>query len=133
MKSILEPRDTEYKELEGDEREMSLKQFQSRNGWFRGGQASRLSEEEAGILAARLVRRVQEKEKLSQAKVKKLESAITDIYKRRFSRDSQKGRPSEQGTREEVLKAGRELLGEKGMAALEAALSQGSRPQPKDK
>ena len=66
MKSILEPRDTEYKELEGDEREMSLKQFQSRNGWFRGGQASRLSEEEAGILAARLVRRVQEKKTQSR-------------------------------------------------------------------
>ncbi len=130
---MLEPRNTEYNELEGQEREVSLKEFQARTGWLRGTQANRLSDEEAGIIAARLVRRVQEKEKLRDDKAKKLEAAITDIYKRRFTGDPAKDRLSEQTTRAEILKAGRELLDGKGRAALEAALAQGSRPQPKEK
>lgn len=133
MKSVLEPRKHESKELEGEERAAALKEFQSGSGWHRGAQASRLSEQEAGILAARLVRRVQEKEKLNEETARKLEAAITDIYKRRFIREPGKDAPSPQTVKDEIMKVGRELLDEKGVAALDAALAQGNRPQAQEK
>src|SRR5713101_6894646 len=48
-------------ELDGKSRDEALKDFSSGKGWYRGADVDRLSEEEADIIAARLVRWVQAK------------------------------------------------------------------------
>src|SRR6266567_6560931 len=45
-------------EIKRESRDEELKDFLSGKGWYRGADVNRLSEEEAGIIAARLVRRV---------------------------------------------------------------------------
>src|SRR6266536_1503893 len=44
-------------EIQGESRDDALKDFLSGKGWYRGADVDRLSEEEAGIIAARWVRR----------------------------------------------------------------------------
>src|SRR5215831_4056056 len=51
-------------ELAGKSRDETVADFLSGKGWYRGADVDRLSEEESGIIAARLVKRVQTKSKL---------------------------------------------------------------------
>jgi hypothetical protein len=55
-------------ELDGKSRDEALKGFLSGKGWYRGADVDRLSEEEAAIIAARLVRWVQAKRPLAKDK-----------------------------------------------------------------
>jgi hypothetical protein len=55
-------------EIQGESRGEALKDFWSGKGWYRGADVDRVSEEEAGIIAARLVRRVGAKTALSKDK-----------------------------------------------------------------
>lgn len=49
---------TMEEEIKGIEREQALNDLASGIGWYRGAQVDRLSEEEAEVIAARLVRRL---------------------------------------------------------------------------
>ncbi len=62
-------------ELKGSARDTALKEFDS-GGWYRGKDVDRLSEEEAGVIAARVVRRVQAKAPLAAEKAQGLEQAL---------------------------------------------------------
>ena len=64
-------------EIRGESRDEDLKDFSSGEGWYRGADVDRLSEEEAGIIAARLVRRVQAKVEVSAETAKTLETGLT--------------------------------------------------------
>jgi hypothetical protein len=55
-------------ELDGKQRDETVSDFLSGKGWYRGADVDRLSEEEAGVIAARWVRRVQAKTTLSKDK-----------------------------------------------------------------
>src|SRR5215469_13522545 len=55
-------------ELDGKLRDETVADFLSGKGWYRGADVDRLSEEEAGIIAARLVKRVLTKTTLSKDK-----------------------------------------------------------------
>src|SRR5947208_16756045 len=55
-------------ELQGDSRDKAVQNFLSGKGWYHGADVDRLSEEEADIIAARLVRRVQAKSALTKDK-----------------------------------------------------------------
>src|SRR5206468_5617516 len=48
----------EATEIKGKPRGEAITEFLSGDGWYRGAEVDRLSEEEAGIIAARLVQRV---------------------------------------------------------------------------
>jgi hypothetical protein len=72
-------------ELKGKQRREAVSEFLSGKGWYRGADVDRLSEEEAGIIAARLVRRVQAKTTLSKDKAQALEQALSDAIKKRFT------------------------------------------------
>ena len=60
----------------------------SGKGWYRGTDVDRLSEEEAGIIAARLVRRVQAKTELPKDKAEGLQFAMTDALRKKLTGDS---------------------------------------------
>src|SRR6266851_7370988 len=63
-------------EIQGNLRDESLKDFLSGKGWYRGADVSRLSEEEAGIIAARLVRWVRAKTVLAKDKAESFQRAL---------------------------------------------------------
>src|SRR6266481_1760777 len=64
--------------LTGKERTKVLADFESGEGWYRGAEVDRLSEEEAGVIAARWVRRLEAKTSLSKEKADGLQEALTD-------------------------------------------------------
>src|SRR5215471_14884209 len=67
--------------LSGDKETKALADFNSGKGWYRGADVDRLSEEEAGVIAARLVRRLQAQTSLPKEKADGLQSALTDALK----------------------------------------------------
>src|SRR6266487_2694586 len=75
-------------EIQGPSRDEALKDFLSGRGWYRGTDVDRLSEEEAGIIAARLVRRVQAKTELPKDKAEGLQFAMTDALRKKLTGDS---------------------------------------------
>ena len=119
-------RDADVSELQGEARDHAVKELQSGHGWYRGAEVGRLSEEEAGIIAARLVRRVQAKTTLPQDKAERLERVLADAYRKRFAEENY----------EETLPARQlagDLLDEKQIAILERAIDKGVRPLPGEK
>jgi hypothetical protein len=68
--------------LSGDAQAKALADLESGKGWYRGAEVNRLSEEEAGVIAARWVRRVQAKTTLTQEKAKGLRDALTEGLKK---------------------------------------------------
>src|SRR6266851_4892837 len=55
--SAADDRGISLHELTAERRSENFKSFESRNGWYRGTEVDRLSEEEAGVIVDRLVRR----------------------------------------------------------------------------
>jgi hypothetical protein len=134
VQSVLEKREVKATGLKGVARDTALKDFESRAGWYRGGEVDQLSRQEAGIIAARLVRRLQTKVSLSDEKARALEAEFTDVFKKRFTGnpDQSKETPLDQRN-DELLKAAREHLDEKGVEALKESLASGLRPGPNEK
>jgi len=69
-------------ELEGKSRDNAVKDFLSGKGWYRGADVDRLSEEEADIIAARLVRWVRAKTVLANDKAEGLQRAFSDTLRK---------------------------------------------------
>ncbi len=65
----------------GSRQAKALAEFNSGKGWYRAAEVDRLSEEEAGVIAARWVRRVQGKTTLAREKAEGLEAALRDGLK----------------------------------------------------
>ncbi len=66
----------------GSKQSKALAEFNSGKGWYRGAEVDRLSEEEAGVIAARWVRRVRAKTTLAKERAEGLEAALTDALKK---------------------------------------------------
>lgn len=116
-------------ELDGNAREQQLKSFHSRDGWYRGAEVDTLSKQEAGIIAARLVRRIQAKVPVPDDKAKALQLGFADAFNRCIT--SKPDRPQDnclQKFNEELLKVAEANLDEKGVAAFKDALAQGYSP-----
>src|SRR6267154_1187236 len=58
LKDVSQHEGLEAQELKGTERKRALEDFPSAKGWLRGSDVDRLSEEEAGIMASRLIRKI---------------------------------------------------------------------------
>jgi hypothetical protein len=80
VRSILEKNGITATELNGENRELELKSFVSRHDWYRGAEVDSLTKREAGIIAARLARRVQAKVALSAEGAKALETDLTQAF-----------------------------------------------------
>jgi hypothetical protein len=68
------------KEVHGQPRDEALKSFLSGKGWYRGADVDRLSEEEAGIIAARLIRRVEAKTPLAKEKAQTFQHDLAESW-----------------------------------------------------
>src|SRR6266849_248205 len=69
-------------ELEGKSRDNAVKDFLSGKGWYRGADVDRLSEEEADIIAARLIRWVQAKSSLTKGKAEGLQRTFSETLRK---------------------------------------------------
>src|SRR5213593_1250616 len=83
-------KEQEATEIKGKPRDEAITEFLSGNGWYRGADVDRLSEEEAGIIAVRLVQRVEAKTTLPKEKAEALQIALADALKKRFTDDKTK-------------------------------------------
>jgi hypothetical protein len=68
-------------ELTGGSRDAALQNFRSSGGWHRGADVDRLSEEEAGVIADRLMRRVIAKVPTISSKAELLQPIMADIIR----------------------------------------------------
>jgi hypothetical protein len=127
--AVLKARELSAKELGGGARQTALKDFQSGAGWYRGADVDRLSEEEAGIIAARLAARIREKLALTAGQTGALQTDFTSALKKKLT-----GQFTPDELRETMFKICREHLGEKDAALLQDAFNKGElRPGPNEK
>jgi hypothetical protein len=75
-------KDQNASKLSGSKQTEALAEFNSGKGWYRGAEVDRLSEEEAGVIAARWVRRLQAKTTVPKDKADGLQAALTDALKK---------------------------------------------------
>jgi len=78
-------KDAKATKLSRDAQAGTLADFESAKEWYRGADVDRLSEEEAGVIAARWVRRLQAKTTLAREKAEGLRSALTEGLKKRLT------------------------------------------------
>jgi len=69
-------------EIEGASRDEAVKDFLSGKSWYHAADVDRLSEEEADIIAARLVRWVQAKTGLPKNKAEGMQRAFSDLLRK---------------------------------------------------
>jgi hypothetical protein len=114
-------------EIEGTSRDEALNDFLSGKGWYRGADVDRLSEEEADVIAARLVRRVQAKTALAKDKAEGLQRALADAYRLRLT--NKISREQELSRFEEI---GHEYLAKDQVTILKQAIDGGVLPLPNE-
>jgi hypothetical protein len=111
------------RELKGEAREQGLKGFLSGNGWYRGAAVDRLSEEEASVISARLVRKMGHLVVLPDEKAKALQQGFTAVLTRKLT----KGEPDDESqTYDQLLNICREHLDEKDIVILQQAHDKGA-------
>src|SRR6266568_3371457 len=117
-------------EMQGKSRDEAVKDFLSGRGWYRGVDVDRLSEEEAGIIAARLVRWVRAKRALAKDKAEGLQRAIEDTLRKDLTGKSTGPNRLEDIAREyldqEQIKIFKESIKD------EVAIENGEKPVPKE-
>jgi len=124
---VAELKDDRAIELDGKSRDEAVKDFLSGKGWYRGADVDRLSEEEADVIAARLVRRVQAKTALAKDKAEGLQHALADTYIQRLT--NKISREQELSRFQDI---GREYLAKDQVAILQEAIESGVLPLPNE-
>jgi hypothetical protein len=81
-KVVAELKEDHAIELDGKPRDEAVQDFLSGKGWYHGADVDRLSEEEADIIAARLVRWVQAKSALTKEKAEGLQHAFSNTLRK---------------------------------------------------
>src|SRR6059058_2439696 len=126
-KVVAELKEDHATELEGKSRDEAVKDFLSGKGWYHGAEVDRLSEEEADVIAVRLVRRVQAKTALAKDKAEGLQRALADAYRQRLT--NKISREQELSRFQDI---GREYLANDQVAILKEAIEAGVLPLPNE-
>jgi len=117
-------------ELNGKSRDEALTDFLSGRGWYRGADVDRLSEEEADIIAGRLVRWVQAKTALRKEKAEGLQHAFSETLRKDLTGKSTAPNRLEDVARQyldqEQIKILKEAIKD------EVAIENGERPAPNE-
>jgi len=85
IRSVADDRGISLHELRGEQRDKDLKSFTSGKGWYRGDEVDRLSDEEAAIIADRLIRRAALKAPTITDKTAALKTAITNLIREQLT------------------------------------------------
>jgi hypothetical protein len=117
-------------ELDGKSRDETVSDFLAGKGWYHAVDVDQLSEEEADIIAARLVRWVRTKTTLAKDKAEGLQRAFADVLRKDLT-----GKSTEPNRLEDIA---RKYLDENQIKILkeaikdEEAVENGQRPVPKE-
>src|SRR6266403_2116960 len=122
-KVVAELKEDHATELDGKPRDEAVKDFLSGKGWYHGAEVDRLSEEEADVIAVRLVRRVQAKTTLAKDKAEGLQRALAGAYRQRLT--NKISREQELSRFQDI---GREYLAKEQVAILKEAIESGVLP-----
>jgi len=116
-------------ELTGGAQDAALQSFRSGRDWYRGAEVDRLSEEEAGIIADRLMLRVTAKAPTISPKAEWLRSIMTNIIRSCLvkSRDPF-SKPCRETFADDLIAAVGDHLGAAEIDALQEATKAGFRP-----
>ena len=117
-------------ELQGDSRDKAVQNFLSGKGWYHGADVDRLSEEEADIIAARLVHWVQAKSELTKDKAEGLQRAFSDTLRKDLTGKSTGPNHLEDIAREYLDQEQIKIL--KKAIKDEQAIENGERPVPSE-
>jgi hypothetical protein len=124
------------KEVQGEARDEAVKSFLSGKGWYRGADVDRLSEEEAGIIAARLIRRVEAKTPLPKEKAQEFEHELAETWSKCVTSGKHlASNPSGQPMRrfEDIGEAvARKYLNQEQLNFWKEAVERGVRPLPNE-
>ena len=129
--SILRNRGLKATKLEVSGLHEAIANFDPGNDWHRAMELDRLSEEEAGVIAARLVHRLSGKVTLTRDQADRLIEAMSEACARILT-NAAATTVSERLDQisSAVRVVGRELLDESAVAALEEVVALGHRPLP---
>src|SRR6266487_818644 len=127
-KVVAELKDDRAIELDGKSRDEAVKDFLSGKGWYRGADVDRLSEEEADVIAARFVRRVQARTALAKDKADGLERDLTGAIRKQLTGECS-APDQKQPSCEDV--AGK-YLDQEQLKILREAIEKGARPLPNE-
>jgi hypothetical protein len=130
IQTVLKKHKLAASDLTRSERAKALKQFRSGTGWHRADAMDQLSEEEADIIARRLLRRVQAKTPLPESKAATLKSSLISTLKERFVGSQARASGTPEQARDEFLEKTASYLNEVELAALRQAFASGLRPLP---
>lgn len=115
-------------ELEGVPRDDALKDFSSGKGWYRGADVDRLSKEEADIIAARLVRRMEAKTALTKDKAQGVRRALADAFEKLFT----SGKLGERAEPFRLKDVAGQYLDDEQIKILKEAIDRGVQPLPNE-
>jgi hypothetical protein len=117
-------------QMQGSSRDEAVKDFLSGKGWYHAADVDRLSEEEADIIAARLVRFIKSKSALPNNKAEPLQHAFSDLLRKDLTGKGTGGTKLQDVARDyldpEQLKILKEAIKD------EEAIESGEKPAPKD-
>jgi hypothetical protein len=128
LETILKRHKLTATELTRSARTKALRQFRSGTDWHRADAMDQLSEEEAGIIAARLLRRVQAKTPLPETKAATLKASLINTLKERFLGSPERASRTPEQERDDFLEKAAAYLNETEVASLREAFASGLRP-----
>lgn len=131
MLSLLKRHGLKASEVEGNERREALAAFASGRNWYRPSALNRLSEEEALVIAARMVARLRARIEVTSDQAERLVTSITNACARILPNASATSAPvrgEEIGAA--ILGGGREVLSAAELTVLAEAAALGHRPLP---
>lgn len=124
LKQIADKHDVPLDEITGPARESSITAFRSGKGWHRGSDVDRLSEQEALVIANRLLDRTAVEAPSSKSKADAIRPELTEIV-RQFLVGTM---PSVEECREKLTTIGRKHFNKAELTAFEHAFEKGYRP-----
>ena len=128
--------------VSGEEEKTLMADFANKQNWYRNTDVDKLSMEEAGIIADRLISRVNAKTPLSKEKAENLKTEFIQAFKNRFTKnygsainnnEQKVENDIEKQIEGDLLSIGQKYLNESEMTALKEAIGMGLRPTEKDK
>jgi hypothetical protein len=117
-------------ELQGDAHDEGVKDFLSGKGWYHAADVDRLSEEEADIIAARLVRFIKSKSALPNNKAEPLQHAFSNLLRKDLTGKDTGGTKLQDVARDYLDPEQLKILKEAIKA--EEAIESGEKPVPKE-
>jgi hypothetical protein len=129
VKAVLQTEEISSEELRGQARSAAPEDFLAGADWVRGTDVDQLSSREAGVIALRLVKRLQAKAAVSEEVACSLIAAITAYFKGRFLRDRILPEQVDHSGKE-LIKIATAYLDERAIRAFANALEKGYRPGP---